>query len=392
MDKDFYTLNRENLMRQISGPIIITAYSAMQRCFDESWKFEQEANFWYLTGIDDPDWKLIIDNGKSTLVRPDTSEIYDIFNEHINSDQACKISGVDDVINQSEYKSWIYNISKTAVNTIIPQTQADFEFVLNPAQSELVKQLKSQFKSVNDIRLVLHKMRAIKQKPEIMMMRRAINLTRSAFDAVKSELQNYTFEYEAQAKFSYEFERAGADHAYDPIVASGVNAVTLHYNSNRSGLSKDQLVLIDVGAKYGGYCADITRTYFYKEITDRQKLVHDAVKAAKDQIIKLIKPGVPVRQYLEKSDEIMRQALKSLNLYNSENDFRRYYPHAISHGLGIETHDPLGAPSIFKSGMVLTVEPGIYIAEENIGVRLEDDILVNDSGSENLSGQLSDEA
>ena len=152
MDKDFYTLNRENLMRQISGPIIITAYSAMQRCFDESWKFEQEANFWYLTGIDDPDWKLIIDNGKSTLVRPDTSEIYDIFNEHINSDQACKISGVDDVINQSEYKSWIYNISKTAVNTIIPQTQADFEFVLNPAQSELVKQLKSQFKSVNDIR------------------------------------------------------------------------------------------------------------------------------------------------------------------------------------------------------------------------------------------------
>ncbi len=390
MDKDFFINNRERLMNQVSGPIVMTAYSAMQRCFDESWKFEQEANFWYLTGIDEPDWQLIINNGKSTLVMPNVSEVSGIFNEHLNADQATMISGVEDVITQREFDELLNKMDKTIVSTIPTQDQSEFEFALNPAQLALTDKLKSVFQTIENIRPTLNWLRAIKQKPEIMMMRRAINLTRSAFDIVKPELQDYVFEYEAQARFTYEFERAGGGHAYDPIVASGINAVTLHYNSNRAGLAKDQLVLMDVGAKYGGYSADVTRTYGFGQVTDRQQAVHDAVRSAKQQIIELIKPGASVKKYLQESDEIMRDALKSLDLYNSEDDLRRYYPHAISHGLGIETHDPLGAPEVFAPGMILTVEPGIYILEEAIGVRLEDDILVKESGSENLSGRLSD--
>ena len=394
MEATFFTNNRQRLAELVDGaPIILTAFSAMQRVGDESWRFEQEANFWYLTGIEEADWQLVINDGRSILIAPEVSAVSQIFNEHLSFEMAQAASGVDRVVSRKEGIGYVANLSKQydTVCTILPRNQVDHEFVLNPSQARLAAKLKKTFRKVSDVRSTVHKLRAIKQKPEIMMMRRAINLTRSAFEAAKGELENYTFEYEVQARFSYEFERAGATHAYDPIVAGGANAVTLHYNSNRSGLKQGELVLVDIGARYGGYSADITRTYAFHEATERQRAVHATVKQAKDQIIDLIQPGGSVRQYLIDSDEIMLQALLSLNLHKGPDDFRRYYPHAVSHGLGIETHDPLGGAETFQPGMVLTVEPGIYIPEESIGVRLEDDILVTDSSTENLSRGLSDD-
>ncbi len=394
METDFFENNRERLSEQLHGaPAIFTAYTEMQRCSDEAWRFEQEANFWYLCGIEEADWQLIIDGNQSILIAPDVSMVSRIFNEHTSMETAQAISGVDRVLSHDEGVRYVTDLASnhSQIYTVFPKNQMDHEFCLNPAQVKLHFRLRKLFKKVHDARPMLHKMRAIKQKPEIMMMRRAINLTRTAFETVKNELPDYTFEYQAQARFSFEFERAGAAHAYDPIVAGGANAVTLHYNSNRAGLKEGELVLMDVGARYGGYSADITRTYAFGDTTERQRAVRAAVKQAKDRIIDLIKPGTPLRDYLEDSDEIMGEALKSLNLYHNEDDFRRYFPHAVSHGLGIETHDPLGQPETFLAGMVLTVEPGIYIPEEHIGVRLEDDILVTESGHDNLSKHLSDE-
>lgn len=394
MEAEFFKNNRERLSGLIgSAPVIVTAYTGMQRCSDESWRFEQEANFWYLTGLEEPDWQLIIYSGESILIAPDISTVSRIFNEHTSASAAQNISGVDRVLSHDKGVKYLANLAKNhnQIYTVLPQNQIDHEFCLNPAQTKLAFRLRKLFNKVNDARPMLHKLRAIKQKSEIMMIRRAVNLTRVAFEIVKNELPNYIFEYEAQARFTFEFERSGATHAYDPIIAGGVNAITLHYNSNRMGLRSGDLVLMDVGARYGGYSADITRTYAFGEIAERQRMIHLAVKQAKDQIIDLIKPGKLVKDYLDRSDEIMRETLKSLDLYSNEDDFRRYFPHAISHGLGIETHDPLGQPKSFQAGMVLTVEPGIYIPEESIGVRIEDDILVTDSGRDNLSRNLSDE-
>jgi Xaa-Pro aminopeptidase len=372
----------------------------MQRCSDESWRFEQEANFWYLTGVEAADWQVVIADGQTTLIAPDISKISQIFNGSLNFDEAQEISGADRVITHDEGVTYLRELTKKhrEVRTVLPQNVIDYEFSLNPAQAILTAKLRKIFVKVKDVRPELHQLRAIKQPAEIMMMRRAINLTRAAFEVVKAELPNYTFEYEAQARFTYEFEKAGAAHAYDPIVAGGQNAITLHYNANRAGLNRGDLLLMDVGARYGGYSADITRTYalgnITHDITERQKAVHAAVKSVKNTIVDIIRPGLLVKEYLEKSDEIMQNALKSLNLLQArslQEDFRKYFPHAISHGLGIETHDPLGQPKTLQSGMVLTVEPGIYIPEEGIGVRLEDDILVTDTGRENLSRRLSDD-
>jgi Xaa-Pro aminopeptidase len=153
------------------------------------------------------------------------------------------------------------------------------------------------------------------------------------------------------------------------------------------------LLLLDIGALVGGYAADITRTYAIGAPTKRMKDVHSAVKRAHEEIIHLLAPGVTIRSYHEAVDSIMKRELMELKLIDSLDDsrYRKYFPHAVSHGLGIDVHDSLGNTDQLKQGMILTVEPGIYIPEEGIGVRIEDDILITKDGFENLSATLSRE-
>jgi Xaa-Pro aminopeptidase len=265
-----------------------------------------------------------------------------------------------------------------------------YDFVLNPGQKQLQKHLKRIFKDVRDCRLELAKLRAIKQPVEIEVIKKAINLTVDAFEDVKKKLPNLEYEYEVDAEFSYYFRTHGAQgHAYDAIVASGNNACTLHYNDNNDPLAQNMLLLLDIGARVDGYVADISRTYSVGKPTARQIAVHAALESTQQQIIKLLKPGLSVQEYHEKVDDIMQSALKSLGLKRATPDGSRgYFPHAVSHGLGIDVHDSLGHPTEFLPGMILTVEPGIYIPEESIGVRIEDDILITATGHQNLSGAL----
>lgn len=217
-----------------------------------------------------------------------------------------------------------------------------------------------------------------------------MKLTVAAFESLHTQLTDCTYEYEVEAVATGLFRAAGATHAYDPIVAAGKNACTLHYVANNTRLRKGQLVLCDIGAQVDGYAADITRTYVYGTVSARRQAVLAALSDAQAAIIGLIKPGVPFKTYLEETDHIMARALTSLGLKGAtERDLvYEYMPHAVSHGLGIDVHDSLGGFTEFQPGMVLTVEPGIYLADETIGTRIEDDVLVTDKGHRVLSGKL----
>lgn len=388
----FFILNRQRFMHEIdSSYAIFTAYTALQKSHDTAHAFVQESNFWWLTGIEEPDWQLIIDGSKqkSWLVAPDIGEIHRIFDGGLSPAQAKKISGVDEVIDAKEGKALVDSIKKNAtIYTLGADPHAKYySFLQNPMPQKLHKNLKKNFQNVKDSRQILAKLRAIKQPQELKAIRTAVELTKQAFMQVKQNIDSYAYEYQIEATFDYVFKNQGAQHAYDPIIASGKNAVTLHYSSNNSAL-KPGLVLLDVGARVGGYAADITRTYVVKKATKRQHQVHQAVKNAHQQIVQLLRPGLSVKDYHEQVDAIMKQAIKSLGLNSDEKSYRKYFPHAISHGLGIDVHDSLGRPNILEPGMVLTVEPGIYIPEEGIGVRLEDDILIVKNGYENLSHDL----
>lgn len=396
MKTAFFKGNRERLAQACPGELVVlTAYTQTQQSGDAAAKFEQEANFWWLTGIDQPDWRLILDTKahKSWLVAPAVDDIHVIFDGGLAPDVAVDQSGVDGVLGQSEAQAKLdaYARQGVVVATVGRDPHAGhYNFALNPAPIKLHRALARLFTEVYDIRPVLAKLRAVKQPEELSAMQSAIDLTIDAFTDVRQRLESFQYEYEVEAEFSYYFRRHGAaGHAYAPIVAAGEHACTLHYDTNGGDMAAHDLLLLDIGARHEGYAADITRTYSLGVPTARQVAIHAAVQQAQQRIIELITPGVSVKQYLQAADENMKQALTSLGLLDSPTAFRRYFPHAVSHGLGVDVHDSLGAPDVFVPGMVLTVEPGIYIPEEAIGVRIEDDILVTDTGNRNLSGRLS---
>jgi Xaa-Pro aminopeptidase len=391
MTPEIYKQRREKLQEDL---YIFTAHTSLQSRGDASFPFVQEASFLYLTGIDEPDWQLIIDTGanKTYLVAPFIDEVHQLFDGGLPVEEAMRMSGVDAVIKHDEYKALFEELSKKCdtVHTLKehPAT-AHYDFAVNPAQEKLQSNLSHYFKTIEDCRKELSKSRAIKSGEEIDAIKQAVNITVKGFNRIKEELSQTKYEYEIEATLNDVFRRHGSGgHAYSPIVAAGKNACTLHYDKNNNELPVNGLVLIDAATQVNGYAADITRTYAVGTPSERERAVHKAVEESHKEIIQLIKPGLSLKEYQEEVDRIMKQALEGLGLLKTPEDYRTYFPHAVGHGLGIDVHDSLGGYENLQPGMVLTVEPGIYIPEEGIGVRIEDDILVTNDGNENLSQAL----
>lgn len=397
MDEEFFRNNRAALLKELDGGLVVlTAYTKMQGAADSASSFRQESNFWWLTGIESPDWWVIIDGNtsKSWLVSPEIDTVHQLFDGSLAPEDARRISGTDEVIRRDEAIVLLRELA--AGHELVyalgePRYARSADFVLNPAPKRLRRQLKNIFTTVQDCQKELARLRAIKQPAEIDLMTRAASLTIQALEEVRGALPACRYEYEVEAAITYAFRRQGASHAFDPIVAGGKNACTLHYVSNSGELPINQLLLIDVGAQVGMYPADITRTFAVGEPTKRQVAVHEAVRAAEQQIIALLKPGLKIKDYIRLVDDSIKEALLALGLMKTRDDerYRQYFPHAISHGLGLDVHESLGGFEEFRPNMVLTVEPGIYIPEEGVSVRIEDNILITSDGHRNLTGKLS---
>ena len=395
---NLFAYNRQRLMEKLHGEVVVVAaYASLQRSNDIAFSFEQEANFWWLSGIEMPNWWLIIDGtrGKSWLVAPAvinrSTQDRERENESIHL-----LSGVEGVLAQDAGMQMLRELAKkhSVVRTLGEPPRGDYlNFSPNPAPKKMYDVLDRIFNAVQDCRRELAQLRAIKHPEEIARIKKAINLTMAAFEYVKPKLVEMRHEYEIEAELTYQSRMHGAARPmYDPVVAAGSSASDVRYRLNDGKLKKRELVLIDTGARMQGYIAGVTRTYAYGEPTRRQQAVYETLRQAQMRIIALLEPHLAVDQYQRDVDSIMRDALASLGLMSTENSidsYRRYFPHAISHGVGVDLHDSLGAPHFFQPGMVLTVGPGIYIPEEKIGVRLEDNILITPTSTTNLSARLS---
>lgn len=395
IDSTVFAARRKKLATEVGEPIVLTAHQALQAKSDMAHPFVQEPTFLYYTGINEPDWKLIFDGETWHLEQPSVSASKELFDGSLPRKEAITASGVQSIVSQDQATDLLKGISNrfAKVSTLgVDPMKKYYEFSVNPAQETLNKRLHQLFPEVADCRNVIRRQRAIKSEIELASQRQAIDLTVQTFQGVKNNLQEFLYEYEIEAVFNAAFRATGAGgHAYDPIVASGIRACTLHYHANQAALPKNGLVLIDIGAQVDGYAADITRTYAIGEPSDREKQVHKAVEEAHTAIIACIKPGLAFIKYQETVDLLMKGALQKVGLLSSLDDeatYQKYFPHAISHGLGIDVHESLGGFKEFQEGMVFTVEPGIYIPEEGIGVRIEDNILITKVGTENLSANL----
>jgi len=395
-DATFFRGNRQRLVTLLAKNsfMILTAHGQMQRSDDSAFPFEQEANFWYLTGVDEAHWWLIVDvdAGEEYLVAPHRQEYQRIFDGSLSAAEASKQSGVAQVLDRAAGRKLLKDLlaRKQTAYTLKPRPRQQYGFYTNRAQHDLLQQLRGI--AIEDLRLTLARQRAVKQSVEIAAIRQAIAITGESLAVVASQLPELRYEYEAEALLSYEFRRRGADgHAFEPIVAGGKNACTLHYLSNNQPLLPHSLLVMDVGARANRYPADITRTYAIGEPTERQRAVFAAVQRVHDGAIKLCRPDMSTKEYTLEIERLMGTELVALGLLKRADDragVYRWMPHAISHGLGVEVHDSLGRPERFQAGMVLTVEPGIYIPGEGIGVRIEDDLLITADGPDVLSGSI----
>lgn len=389
----FHQENVQKIAAQCSGALIVIAgYDAMQLSGDMAAPFVQESNFWWLTGIEEPGWKAIIDTARNrtVLVRPALTAVQHIFDGGMSDNEAQSVSGAQAIVPEAEFERELTQLARKHPLVMTVDNKHGDTFTVNPAQAKLVAQLKRHFNTVEYCNKQLAELRAIKTPEELARITKAVAITTEAFAALCADLTHYNYEYEIEAAFTAQFGAKGLKHAYAPIVAGGSRACTLHYDKNNAKLTKRDAVVIDIGARFNGYAADITRTYCSSP-SKRVMQVHTALQSAHASIINLLKPGLLVVDYMKNVDSIMQQALMDLGLIKGKDDqaYRTYFPHAISHGLGVDVHDSLGGPRYLRPGMVLTVEPGIYIAQEGIGMRIEDDIVITQTGHKNLSSSLS---
>lgn len=244
----------------------------------------------------------------------------------------------------------------------------------------------------------MHRIRAVKDKEEVEQLQRAINITKTGFERVLRFIRPGVMEYEIEAEYMHEFLRRGSrGFAYTPIIASGFNACVLHYIENDKPCKDGDMVLMDVGAEYGNYNADMTRCAPVNgRFTQRQKQVYNAVLKVMIEAKELLRPGIFLHEYHKQVGEIMTRELMILGLISSDDvakqnpewpAYKKYFMHGTSHFLGLDVHDVGNWTTPVQEGNVFTVEPGIYIREENLGIRIENNIVI---GSDENSDLFSD--
>lgn len=399
LDATFFRENRERLRSLFTGtaPIVLTANGLLQRNGDVNYAFRQDSTFWYLTGITEPDIVLVMDKGKEYLITPERDEHRAAFDGDIDQHHLTEISGIETIIDEKngwkQLATRLKKVKHVATLAAMPAYIENHGLYTNPARARLIEQIKSHNTDLEllDLRAHIMRMRMIKQPGELVQIQRAIDLTADTLKAIhKKGFQHFAYEYELESAITGAFRKVNADHAYQPIVAAGQNAVTLHYIKNSAPITEGALVLLDVGAEVNHYAADITRTYVVGEPSRRQQQVFDAVLSVQEFAISKLAPGVLLRDYEESVHQFMGEKLRELGLIKSieEDTVRKYYPHATSHFLGLDVHDAGEYDRPLEAGVVLTVEPGIYIPEEGIGIRIEDDIIIESEGTRVLSAQL----
>lgn len=396
----FFKENRARLRALLPETelVIITANGLLQQSADATYPFKQDGNFWYLTGINKPDIVLVIEGGKEYIILPVQSDYQKHFDGAHNIAHMAKTSGIDDILDYQtgwdQLSASLQKLAKIATLNPSPRYIEHMGFYTNPARSTLIEKIKSYNSNLEiiDVRKQFATLRMVKKAPEIQAIQSAIDVTVHTLNRIKKNIHSYTHEYQLEADVAHGFRSQGADgNAFDSIIASGKNACTLHYKDNNDKLHKNDLLLFDIGAEKYGYTSDISRTYSRSVPSDRQLQIHSAVCDVQDFAYSLLKPGVLLRDYELNVRSFMSEKLQELGLISQNDSVKNqtYFPHSTSHFLGIDVHDIGDYDRPLEPGVVITVEPGIYVPEEGIGVRIEDDILITENSIDILSKKLS---
>jgi Xaa-Pro aminopeptidase len=398
---------------------IIPAANELLRNGDVHYRFRQDSNFYYLTGFNEPEALLVITAGefsKSYLFnRPRNPAAEQWTGKRLGQEDACEVLGVDHAYSIANFALHLPELlaDKRAIYYAIGR-HPNYEKQILDALLSVKEQIRRGVKAPEalcDLEPLLSELRLIKSEAEIKLMRQAAAISVTAHKRALQVCRLVNNEYQLEAELLYGLTQQGChSQAYNPIVGSGANACILHYNANNQPLSNGDLVLLDAGGEFENYAADITRTFPVNGcFSTEQRLIYELVLKAQKAGIACIKPGIAWHAIQETMVHILTSGLCELGLLRGQVDeliaseaYKPFYMHSSGHWLGLDVHDAgrykiNGEWRLLEAGMVLTVEPGLYISEGingvdqrwwNIGVRIEDDILVTNNGHENLTAAL----
>lgn len=389
---------RQEVLSRMKDNSILILFSGIEVhvSADEYAPFEANRNFFYLTGLRRDNMVLVLDKAaekvtEKLFIEEADPDMVRWYGRKVTVAEAKEITGIEDISFVDSFES--------AIDRIMTREDVDYLYFdtyrhqLSDMEDYNLIKANEFAKKYPGVRIqnafpLIAEMRMQKDADEVALLRDAIKLTDEGLQNVMKNLKPGMKEYQAQADFEYSIKRNGADGVSFPTIAgSGMNGTMLHYETNQDTCEDNTLILLDLGAKYQGYCADITRTYPVNgKFTERQRQVYNIVLAANRKVAEEAKPGMTTLELNNICKKVLAEGCIKLGLIKKEEEIGKYYMHSVSHHLGIDVHDvTVDSNKKLRPGAVITDEPGLYIDEWEIGIRIEDDLLITETGCEVLS-------
>jgi len=403
IDSKLFVRNRKKFSEHMvpNSMAILNSNDIYPISADSTMPFQQQRDIFYLSGVDQEESVLVIfpdcpkEKNREILFLKETDERIAVWEgEKLTKEKALETSGIKTVYWLHEMEKVLFELMTQAESVYINTNEhyrANVETETRDAR--FIKWLKGKYPAHDYRRCqpILQRLRSVKEPEEIDLIQKACDITEKGFKRVLGFVKPGVMEYEIEAEYIHEFIRNRADgFAYTPIVGSGYNACVLHYIENNQECKAGDMILMDVGASYGNYASDMTRCIPVSgKFTDRQKEIYNAVLRVKNAAAKMLVPGNDWAEYHVEVGKLMTEELLKLKLITQEEvdkedpdwpAYKKYFMHGTSHHMGLDTHDYGILTEPMQAGMVFTVEPGIYLPEENLGIRLEDDYLIQEKG------------
>lgn len=401
IDSGLFITNRSKLVKKLKTNALAIVHSnhEMPRNGDQTFPFRQNSDMFYLTGLDQEKCILMLfpghfdENMREVAFIVETDDhMVTWYGHKYTLQQASEVSGIKTIKWLSQFDVTLKDFMSRAGSVYLNLDENPrFSTEVESRNLAFARKLQADFPLHEYERLapILTEIRLVKEPQEIEMLQKACNITGDAFERVLKFVKPGIMEYEVEAEITHEYLRQGASgHSYPAIIASGVNNNILHYNQNDQKIEDGQLLLLDFGAEYANYAGDCSRTIPVNgKFTPRQRQVYEAVLRVLRQAIKLLVPGKTIDSYHSEVCRIMENELIGLGLITQEDinnqskekpAFFKYFMHGTSHFIGLDVHDVGNRQTPLRKGMVLSCEPAIYIVDEGLGIRLENDIVVDD--------------
>lgn len=397
MDATVFSNRRARLAEQLDdgSALVLFAGEAPHRSADSSYEFTPNRNFYYLTGIDREKVILLVVKRNGTVDET-------LYVEHTD-ELAAKWIGARMTVEEAQQRSGIQTIHfieefTDAFGALFHRSPIDKVYLSFPSEAwstsdspahQFAREIRDRvpYLPIANAFPAIVALRAVKSEEELAEIRKAGEITREGVLNMYRNVKPGMYEYELQAHFDFALKRRGVkEHAFPSIIAGGGRATVLHYVENDHVLEDGQLVLTDLGAAHGYYSSDVTRTFPVNgKFSERQKEIYEIVLQAEEETIAAVKPGVTLKELNDLTSAVLAAGLKRIGKIKEDDELPQYYYHGVSHSLGLDTHDVWDARMTVEPGAVITIEPGLYLADEGIGIRIEDDVVVTETGCEILT-------